>query len=238
MNTYMNKIQNAFNQLLRYIPSSSGRMLTNKWVLIFIFVVGFYDVVQFYQRDNIMAFAIFFVVGFLTSFFSKNMIVIIVMAIAVSHLVAYGNKMSEGLKGKEDEEDEEEEEEDPEVEGMEEEEEVEEEVEEADSFVNVKDATDAIKTTAKTTADSIKTTAKTTADSIKSTANDIAMLTKGGTVENLPDETTKLLKKQKELMANMDKLQPLLDSAQKFIGTTKNVDGFATLSSSSYAEYK
>jgi len=223
MNTYTNKIQNAFNQLMKYIPSSSGHMLTNKWVLIFIFIVGFYDVVHFYQRDNMMAFAIFFVVGFLTSFFSKNMIVIIVMAIAVSHLVAYGNKMSEGLKGKTDEEEEEED--------MEVEEEVEEEVdvedqEEVDSFVNVKDTTDAI-----------KSTAKTTADAIKSTANDVAMLAKGSTVENLPDQTTQLLKKQKELMANMDKLQPLLDSAQKFMGTTKKVDGFATLSSS-YADYK
>jgi len=220
MNTYTNKIQNAFNQLMKYIPSSSGHMLTNKWVLIFIFIVGFYDVVHFYQRDNMMAFAIFFVVGFLTSFFSKNMIVIIVMAIAVSHLVAYGNKMSEGLKGKTDEE---EEEEDMEVEEEEEEEVEVEDQEEVDSFVNVKD----------TTADAIKSTS----DAIKSTANDVAMLAKGSTVENLPDQTTQLLKKQKELMANMDKLQPLLDSAQKFMGTTKKVDGFATLSSS-YAEYK
>ena len=231
MNTYTNKIQNAFNQLMKYIPSSSGHMLTNKWVLIFIFIVGFYDVVHFYQRDNMMAFAIFFVVGFLTSFFSKNMIVIIVMAIAVSHLVAYGNKMSEGLKGKMDEEEEDmekdmEEEEDTEVEEEEDTEVDKKDQEEVDSFVNVKDTTDAI-----------KSTAKTTADAIKSTANDVAMLAKGTTVENLPDQTTQLLKKQKELMANMDKLQPLLDSAQKFMGTTQKVDGFATLSSS-YAEYK
>jgi len=210
----MNKIQNAFNQLMKCIPSSSGHMLTNKWVLIFIFIVGFYDVVHFYQRGNMIAFAIFFVVGFLTSFFSKNMIVIIVMAIAVSHLVAYGNKMSEGLKGNEEEdEDEEEEEED--------EDEEEEDKGEADSFVNTSEAI------------------KSTADSIKSTANDVALLAKGSdnTVDNLPDQTTQLLKKQKELMANMEKLQPLLDTAEKFMGTTKKVDGFATLGSS-YAEYK
>jgi hypothetical protein len=218
MNMYTNKIQNAFDQLLKCVPSSSGRILTNKWVLIFIFIVGFYDVIHFYQRGNIIAFAIFFIVGFLTSFFSKNMIVIIVMSIAVSHLVAYGNKMSEGLKGKMDEEEDEEEEE------VDEEEEEEEEVdvqdqEEVDSFVDAKDAI------------------KSTSDSIKSTANDVAMLAKGKNVDDLPDQTTQLLKKQKELMANMDKLQPLLDTAEKFMGTTKKVDGFATLSSS-YAEYK
>jgi len=52
---------------------------------------------------------IFFIVGFLTSFFSKNMIVVIVSAIAVSHIVAYGNKMTEGLKNEGEGEEEEEE---------------------------------------------------------------------------------------------------------------------------------
>ena len=89
------------------IPSASGKILYNKWVLYFIFVVGIYDIIHFYQRGNTMAVAIFFIVGFLTSFFSKNMIVVIVSAIAVSHIVAYGNKMSEGFEGEEEEEEEE-----------------------------------------------------------------------------------------------------------------------------------
>ena len=111
----MNKIELMFTklyyQMMKLIPSTSGGILTNKWILYFIFVVGFYDAVQFYQRGNMVAFAIFFVVGFLTSFFSKNMTVIIVMSIAIAHLVAYGNRMSEGLENKEGEEEEEEEEE-------------------------------------------------------------------------------------------------------------------------------
>ena len=111
--------ENLFTRVTRMIPSASGKILYNKWILYFIFVVGIYDVVHFYQRGNIMAVAIFVIVGFLTSFFSKNMIVVIVSAIAVSHIVAYGNKMTEGLDEKEgldeDEEDE--------KEGMEEEEE-------------------------------------------------------------------------------------------------------------------
>ena len=105
--------ENLFNRVTRMIPSASGKILYNKWILYFIFVVGIYDVVHFYQRGNIMAVAIFVIVGFLTSFFSKNMIVVIVSAIAVSHIVAYGNKMTEGLDEKEGigEEEEEEEEE-------------------------------------------------------------------------------------------------------------------------------
>ena len=56
---------------------------------------------------------------FYHSFFSKNMIVVIVSAIAVSHIVAYGNKMTEGLDEKEGLDEEEEDE----KEGMEEDEE-------------------------------------------------------------------------------------------------------------------
>jgi hypothetical protein len=97
--------ENLFNRVTRLVPSASGKILYNKWVLYFIFVVGIYDVIHFYQRGNITAVAIFVIVGFLTSFFSKNMIVVIVSAIAVSHIVAYGNKMTEGLENeKEDEE--------------------------------------------------------------------------------------------------------------------------------------
>ena len=98
------KLENLLNQISKLIPSASGKILYNKWVLYFIFVVGIYDVIHFYQRGNMVAFAIFFIVGFLTSFFCKNMIVIIVSAIAVSHIVAYGNKMTEGFEEKDEEE--------------------------------------------------------------------------------------------------------------------------------------
>ena len=135
-------LEKIFNSVARLVPSASGKILYNKWVLYFIFIVGIYDVVHFYQRGNIMAVAIFVIVGFLTSFFSKNMIVIIVSAIAVSHIVAYGNKMSEGFEEEEEEkeafeEDEEEkegfEDEEEEKEGFDEEEEAKKE-EEKETF--------------------------------------------------------------------------------------------------------
>ena len=100
----LSMFENLFDRLMRMVPSASGKILYNKWILYFIFVVGLYDIVHFYQRGNTVAVAIFFIVGFLTSFFSKNMIVIIVSAIAVSHIFAYGNKMTEGFEDEEDEE--------------------------------------------------------------------------------------------------------------------------------------
>ena len=106
----MYMFQKLYYQLLRLIPPTSGRMLNNKWVLYFIFVVSLFDLINFYQRNNLVAVAIFAVVGFLTSFFSKNMIVILVMAIAVTHLVTYGNREGLKTKGEDDEEEVEEEE--------------------------------------------------------------------------------------------------------------------------------
>jgi hypothetical protein len=106
--SFVNKMQfmleSLFGKIMKMIPSSSGKILTNKWILYFIFVVGIYDAIHFYRRGNMPAFAIFFIVGFLTSFFSKNMIIIIISAIAVSHIFAYGNKMAEGMENEEDEE--------------------------------------------------------------------------------------------------------------------------------------
>lgn len=83
---------------------------------------------SFLSEGNTVAVAIFFIVGFLTSFFSKNMIVIIVSAIAVSHIFAYGNKMAEGFKDEDEEEEE----------GFEEG--INEEVEEEDTETEKKDA--------------------------------------------------------------------------------------------------
>ena len=201
-------LENVFNKLWRLVPSTYGGILTNKWVLYFIFVIGIFDVINFYQSGNITSVAIFFIVGFLTSFFSKNMIVVIVAAIAVSHLITYGNKVSEGL----DEEDDEEEgfeEEDGEEEGFEGEDDEEEEgfEEGVDEEDVSKDETEEKKK--EETTDSFVTA----------------------------DKTNELLKKQKELMDNMNKLEPLLQKAETMIknGSIKT-EGFGGISS--YSEYK
>ena len=180
-------LENLFNKLWRLVPSTYGGILTNKWVLYFIFVVGIYDVVNFYKSGNITSVAIFFIVGFLTSFFSKNMIVVIVAAIAVSHLITYGNKMSEGLTDEEEDTPEEEDEDTPEDDTE----------DDAEDKKN-EDTTDTFVPT---------------------------------------DQTNELLKKQKELMDNMNQLGPLLEKAESLIknGSVKT-EGFGGISS--FSEYK
>jgi hypothetical protein len=202
MNKILYMLQKLYYKMLSLIPSSSGRMLNNKWILYFIFAVSLVDVMNFYQRGNLMAVSIFFIVGFLTSFFSKNMLVILVLSIAVTHLVTYGNRFSEGMEDKKEEDEEEEEEEEEEVEeGFEEEDTQEEEEEEPENKVVQKKPTEESMT------------------------------------NNNQDQTSELLKMQKQLMAKMDQLKPLLNEAESMF-KTKKTDGFQNMNKMAFSEYR
>ena len=89
------------------IPSgSSFDTLNNKWILYFVLFVSIVDLFNFYKIGDVTAIAIFIIVGFLTTYFSKNMLVILVISIAVTHIARYGNASLEGMDSKEEEEEE------------------------------------------------------------------------------------------------------------------------------------
>ena len=90
------------------VPSgSSFDTLNNKWILYFILFVSIVDLFNFFTIGDTTAIAIFIVVGFLTTYFSKNMLVILVISIAVTHIARYGNASLEGMEGEAEEEEEE-----------------------------------------------------------------------------------------------------------------------------------
>jgi hypothetical protein len=89
------------------LPSTSGGFLTNKWFLYLVLFSAVFDLFYFYGKGDMYALTIFFIIGFLASFFSKNMVVILVLAIALTHLIRYGKNLSEGFEGEEEKEDEE-----------------------------------------------------------------------------------------------------------------------------------
>lgn len=192
------------NKAMRLVPSASGKILYNKWILYLMFIISLVDLTQFYMRGNTNAILLFFAVGLLTTFFSKNMTVVLVIALALTHIVSYGTgALAEGLEGQEEEADEEEAEEEEDV--------AEEEV--------VEDAKE------ESFSDSKK--------SIDETAKTVALLSKD--TKDLPTQTVELLNKQKELMANMTQLQPLLQKAEDIISSVKP-ESFGTMRH--YAEFK
>jgi len=78
----------------------SKNILKNSVVLYLVFVAALINLLVFgYQRDW-MSGAIFVLVAFLTTFFSKNMIVILCLAMVVANIYKYGSEVavSEGTK--------------------------------------------------------------------------------------------------------------------------------------------
>jgi sensor histidine kinase regulating citrate/malate metabolism len=168
------------------IPSTSGTPLTNKWMLYVVFAAALYEMFSYFMRYDFYAISIFLIVGFLVSFFSKNMVVILIMAISLTRLMRYGQKLSEGFADEPEEAEEEEEEEN----GEEEEKAAEEPIKEG--LTNEK---------------------------------------KTEKITTMSDTTQKLLQNQKELMANMEALKPVLKQAESFLAASneKKMEQFTTL---------
>ena len=185
-----------FSKLNKSSLGMSTNLLTNKWALYIILILGIFDIFNFYQNGQMMSLYVFLFVGILTSFFSKNMIVVIVTSIAISHIFTYGEKMTEGFDAEEEEEEE--------KEGLEGEADAEAEVEaEADAKGADAKGADAKGADAKKK-DSAVTVPS--GDAIKGAAADLAGEIKKSGVDGLSKETFALIKAQETLLDNLGKL--------------------------------
>ena len=109
-------------------------ILSNKYFLWVVLAFALLNLLYMAIGRDYMSIVAFVLVGFLTSFFSKNMVVILLVAIVVGNVVRFGARslregMREGAEGEEEEKEKEgmEDEEEKEKEGMEDEEEKEKE---------------------------------------------------------------------------------------------------------------
>ena len=85
----------------------STEVLQNKFVLYFVFVLAVGNLFHFVFRQDLMSVGIFIATGLLTSFFSKNMTVIMVIAMVVANIFQIG-KGRDGFSDKKKDEEEEE----------------------------------------------------------------------------------------------------------------------------------
>ena len=69
-------------------------LLKSRLVLYFLFLISLANLYTFVSSGNAIYAAVFVLVGFLTTFFSKNMIVIMMVALAVSNVFLYGKQIS------------------------------------------------------------------------------------------------------------------------------------------------
>ena len=100
-----------------------GKILYNRYVMYFILSLAIANILFLAVGGELMMVAMFFVVGFVTSFFSKNMIVIMTIAMAITNIVRFGaGQRLEGLENEDKKKDkkEKEKEKEEDKEGMEE----------------------------------------------------------------------------------------------------------------------
>ena len=76
-------------------------LLSNRGILYILFVLAIGNLFYLGTSNDIWTIAIFVLTGFLTSFFSKNMVVILCIALVVSSIIKYGttNSVPEGFEG-------------------------------------------------------------------------------------------------------------------------------------------
>jgi hypothetical protein len=98
------KMDSMSKKVTDLLPLTKSGFLTNRWILYLVLFAALFDIFYFYQRGDVQSVMVFFVVGILISFFSKNMVVILILAIVITHLIRYGKKLTEGFK-EEDKED-------------------------------------------------------------------------------------------------------------------------------------
>jgi len=113
-----------FNTLSKSMKTSKNifdfkDLLHNNVLLYGFLFMSLMTMFYFANTGDNRSIAIFVIIGFLTSFFSKNMIVILMLSLVITHIFKYGlSSVSEGVANKEDASDEEGEE-DEEKEGFE-----------------------------------------------------------------------------------------------------------------------
>ena len=102
----MTSITNFFNKNLKFKGIGNvvnvGNILHNQYVLYFFVIMAVIDLMFFASSGDIRSLITLLIVGFLASFFSKNMIVILFTALVITHILKYGTKVSEGMENEEE----------------------------------------------------------------------------------------------------------------------------------------
>lgn len=90
---------------LRMPKQRSDSILYNRWILYALFAIALMNLYWLSVSRHYKYVAMFILIGFLTTFFSKNMVVILFVAIAITNLLQLGLSSSrfEGYEGKEEE---------------------------------------------------------------------------------------------------------------------------------------
>ena len=203
---------------------SNGKILENRALLYLVFFISIMYLLLLAASNNYYFAAVFILVGFLTSFFSKNMIVILFISITLTSIIQYGSKA--GLEGLENED------------------------KDKENLENHSSASGTSSASASNTdetedteddGDLVGTMSKKAAKDAKPSDLSVEKKSSGAGAENFGGQdkqivytddsdrelakTEKMLLAQERMLERMNKYKPLLDTLQ---GITKNMVSFKT----------
>jgi len=176
--------------------------MKNKTFLYFVLFIAVVNAFGYLMMREFEAVMLFVLVGFLTTYFSNNMIIVLLTAIVVTNLFASSRltiKFKEGMEGHKDKKEGEEEDE---------KEKDEEEDEEKEGLVPLQPA-DYPPNGKKSKIDS--------AGTLEAAYDHLDKLLESDAINKMSDETQKLANQQDKLMKNIDRLEPMLSSAEGVI---------------------
>ena len=98
MKTRINFIDNILKMKYNFSP-----VLNNQFVLYFFCFIAILDIIYLVNMNDMQSLMILILVGLLTSFFNKNMIVILVFTLTITHVLKYGVASNyEGMEDKDE----------------------------------------------------------------------------------------------------------------------------------------
>jgi len=109
----MSAITKALDKLSKNLPKkllglgNMNAILHNRIFLYIVFAFSLLNLYVFTLNREFVFITFFILFGFLTSFFSKNMIVILLLSAVLTNTIKYGSNLYEGLENEDEEEKEE-----------------------------------------------------------------------------------------------------------------------------------
>ena len=83
----------------RLFTSNNNAIIHNKYILYFILFICLADLLILSVEQDFISISIFFLIVILTTYFSKNMLIILFIAVTFTNIIKYGTKIrSEGFK--------------------------------------------------------------------------------------------------------------------------------------------
>ena len=100
MYSFIIEMKFSLKNVLQFQP-----LLKSQLVLYMFLFIALFEIVHFGTNQNVNGVLLMFLIGFLTSFFSKNMIVILFASIVLTNMIVYGSQLRnrEGFDKKEEE---------------------------------------------------------------------------------------------------------------------------------------